>query len=548
MSLPRVSICLVLANTMLAIASLPLSAEDLPTNPGASAPQILAPRLIDAESARGLEAVLQAWIAGILGPELTPPPGRITIQPDGVAYRLALSLGAGSDAQSLTASLIPVEQDAWQLRDIRLPARFAWTGQLDGLRGALPAPTGPGQKVPPGPVRIEVRIANQNAEALIDPTLRTPSSLVADWRGIQIGTEMAGVWQVQQFETYRMRTLLVPQSDGRLDLRQDGSMTGWSRATSLPVADQAAKPPADKDQPGPDAISNGAVAVTIQRQESQTALTGLNGANLLTVVRGMAGIATLAAANLGAQDGQGGGSIEAPVRAAFRAILPALSDLARTARGSTRMEGIHVAAEGYDARFASASASMDLAAPDKLLALRLDLAIDGMELEGIPPLVAAYAPKSLELRQAIGGVPGGLVDLLGELLDAPSPAAEEQVKQKLNTLLFTQGGPTYALDLLSFDVGPARIRASGKASLPSPDAADVKARLSAAGLDALLTQVKSDREAMMVLPFLAILRQLARPVGDLLVWDVDWNQLSGKLLINGADMTSLAGPPRPPRR
>ena len=73
----------------------------------------------------------------------------------------------------------------------------------------------------------------------------------------------------------------------------------------------------------------------------------------------------------------------------------------------------------------------------------------------------------------------------------------------------------------------------------SPETWRGEAHVTATGLDELTAQAKTAPELQQALPFLVMLRGMARPDGAKLVWDVTSDGKSVK--VNGLDLSQMGG-------
>jgi hypothetical protein len=71
----------------------------------------------------------------------------------------------------------------------------------------------------------------------------------------------------------------------------------------------------------------------------------------------------------------------------------------------------------------------------------------------------------------------------------------------------------------------------------------MEGRLSATGMEALMGEAGKDPALQLAMPFLVMIRGLARAEGDRLVWDMAITK--DQALVNGVDVMSMAAQPPP---
>jgi hypothetical protein len=81
------------------------------------------------------------------------------------------------------------------------------------------------------------------------------------------------------------------------------------------------------------------------------------------------------------------------------------------------------------------------------------------------------------------------------------------------------------------------VAGTGRITITSPGAWHGEAHLAATGFDELATQARANPDLQQALPALIMLRGLAKPDGERLVWDIVSNGPS--LKVNGLDLSQL---------
>jgi len=94
------------------------------------------------------------------------------------------------------------------------------------------------------------------------------------------------------------------------------------------------------------------------------------------------------------------------------------------------------------------------------------------------------------------------------------------------------------IETLVIESGPLVLDGSARVRPLPGDAAGVDVHLTARGLDAMMTELQRNPQAMQILPMIFLAKGMAKPVGDTLVWDIGY--AAGAVTINGVP---LAQPP-----
>jgi len=177
-------------------------------------------------------------------------------------------------------------------------------------------------------------------------------------------------------------------------------------------------------------------------------------------------------------------------------------------------------------------------APGPILTLRLDIGLDGLRLPTLPPDIIAMLPQHIAISPVVTGVNAQAVTAI--LLNATTPGVNRQALMMQAMALLGQGGIEAGVQRLSVVLGPTRIVGHGVVRLIGGGKIAGTARIIATGFDALVQQVKQDPKAAKALPGLLLVRGLAKADGKRLVWLVSRHP-DGKLLVNGVDMSAMAG-------
>jgi hypothetical protein len=129
--------------------------------------------------------------------------------------------------------------------------------------------------------------------------------------------------------------------------------------------------------------------------------------------------------------------------------------------------------------------------------------------------------------------------LRAALADDPDTA---MLEQQAMALLATPGAEL-RIDPFSFDAGPLNVTGTARLVPLANGSFGGHVHVSATGMDALMARMQGDPQMAQAMPMLFIAKGMAKPNGQSLVWDIDYDQ-SG-VRINGAP---FGGPGKPSRR
>ncbi len=461
---------------------------------------------IDQDGARTLQQNLQSWFAGLLGPNIGATAQKLRVTAEDDHFRVALPFADASGDNEVNANVRPLDGGRWGIDALHLPAAARFTLQMPEAG----APTG--DKVP---TEFKLSIGTQASHAVLDPAFATPSSLDMDLGNLGLVTDSPRQHQEQHIDRYLARGTLTPH-DGRMDLVQQGTITGWRSASRV------------GDTP--------AMAFGADRIDASGRIDGIDrdhAAALLTAVGGL--LATLPPA-AAAQPGDA--ALSAPGRAALRALIQSVRGVINGMHGEETISGLHIAVAGQgEAAVKQMRFGIEGAAPDGMLHGSLDIAFDGVAVENMASEVTTLMPHHLELRPSISGV--SLADATALALDATDQDADPARLQAKALTMLAHGGVTFGMDTLDFDVGPADLHGHGQVLVRGPDDYQAKAHITAKGLDELMKQAQGNPSLQQALPFVAMARGFGRPEGDHLVWDI----VAGKdgLTVNGVPLGGSPG-------
>ncbi len=468
--------------------------------PGVASAQSVSP-----EQATALHQQLTDWLGGLLGPSVHLPPLPLKITADQDHYDLSWPIrGLNSTPSELavTATLIPLDGGRWSLKDVALPATGSFTA------------TAP--DTPNVPMKVEFSIGKQNTLATIDPSLATASTSHSEMHDVTVTVDAAQRRQEQHVDSYVGEGDLTPAKDGRLDLTLDGTMEGWKSAQQM----QSGAP----------------VATGVQTVHAVGRVAGINpdhASKLLAATGVLVGAMPPDAATTGTK------TVLPPLaKAQLRLLIAALQDVFTSVSFHETMDGVQLEMAGLGAATIK-HVQFDFGgdAPKGDLHTWLDFGFDGVESPTLPPKLATYLPRHFEIKPTLSGVPA---DVLRKL--AIDASEDDEAKYPVGpdiAAIFANGGADIGLEVLSFDLGPVKVEGTGQFTMVSPDDWHGRAHLSATGFDDLTKQARENADLQMALPVLVMMRGLAKPDGEKLVWDVVSD--GPKLTVNGIDMSALTG-------
>ena len=448
---------------------------------------------------QSLRAALGAWFA-------SPGPFDIAPAEGGFAVRVpaeAASFGLlGADQTMLTATARQTASGAWNLNDLTVASPL--------VLHAAGAPTS-----------FTLRIGKQNGHALLDASGSGDALAEGTADNIDLIVEpgrpgVPGPLMTQHFGHVVAQDRRTPVGNGRMDLMRVADATGWTMSEALPQ--------------GRLRLSGGALHLAGHVEALDTARFATASDLLLR----------LAAAWRHPAPNPPGTAPDRLNRDEARQLVEALRGIATSFQVEETAEGLSGAIGRQDFGVAHAGLGLAAEAPDGLLQLRLDVAIDGLALPALPPELAAYLPRHIALRPSLSGLDLGAATQL-----ALSVLREGGPPPALNGALFGPDGLVLALEGFAVDIGPAAFSGHGRLAMGQDHAISGTAVITASGLNALIAQLggkpggPADGALTQAMPMLLMLKGLGRPAGDQLAWNLDWRD--GHLRVNGTDMSALMG-------
>ncbi len=469
---------------------------------------------IGPDQAKALQQQLKDWLASLL-PGVTMPDTPLQITGEGDHYRVTWPI-PGLDSPggvAVTALVKPLDNGRWSIDALTVPDTANFTVTMpDAI-----------DKAAGGPTKVEMKVGKQDLHGVIDPALTTPSTMQFDARDLAVNTDSPTQHQEQRIDRYAAATRLQPTANGRLDLDLEATMEGWKSAARV----------------------NGDAAVAFGARQ-MNASGKINGVNRDRVARLVSSITTLIKTlPPGVLNNGDKTDLPAATRAQLHDLIGDLSDVLTSVRLQESVDGLQVEVAGMGGvGLQHLLVGFGGEAPDGRLHIWFDIGLDELNTPSLPPAMTAFLPHHFALRPSLSGVQ--TADITKLALDATAANADDKQLQPDIDAIFAHGGVDVGLETLAFDIGPAKVEGVGHLVALSEKSWRGEARLSATGFDKLTEQAKSTPELQQALPFLVMLRGLARPDGERLVWNIVSE--AGSLTVNGVDLSQLAGgKPRPKR-
>ena len=218
-------------------------------------------------------------------------------------------------------------------------------------------------------------------------------------------------------------------------------------------------------------------------------------------------------------------------------MLDALQDFASSMTVDETLEGLKVEAAGVPVTVTTAKLGLDAKSDKGRLQAAMDFGMDGIGFGDVGlGAMQALIPRQVALRPSVSNVDvAALTRMLQAMSEKKDPAQADIAA------MFAQGGLVTGLDSFSVDMGGARFKGQGKVTLVGPSAVGMTgtAQIVAEKFDALMQTIQSVPELAQGVPVMVFAKGIGRTVGDTLVWDVSYQD--GKALVNGVDLTAMAG-------
>jgi len=464
------------------------------------------------EQARTLEGQLRAWFASVAGPNLPIASSPIQVTPEGDHFRLTVPpAGAAMPVKGWPTFIVnarPAEAGRWTLDGLHMQSPATFTVDM-------PAPPAkPGEKAgPPVPTTYTVSYATQDGGGTWDPTFATPSVINTNSTGFQMVSDTAGVQQVTKMERAVSALTLRPVADGRVDVGMDVTGTGYS--LQMKVADPAA----------------GTSAMQVAARQVKVAL-GMAG-----VSRERSAQIIPALARLSPPAGAAPGAKTPPNPEAVRLLIQAMQGLASGVTMVEVLEDFTIAGTGFNFTSTQLRFTMDAKADGGFMAGSMDIGLDGLALPGMGlDTFADLLPQRIALRPIVSNVP---TQELLQLLQSSMEKPDGSPPPALVAALFSHGALKTGMESFAMDIGGASFTGKASVEVPSPNQASGTAQVMATNVDALLAKVQANPALAHAIPAIVFAKGIGRTEGGRMVWDMSFN--SGKLLVNGVDLTKMGG-------
>jgi hypothetical protein len=316
-------------------------------------------------------------------------------------------------------------------------------------------------------------------------------------------------------------TSLTPAQDGRLDLVSEATVNGWKSASQV--------------------AGGTPVAIGIDTMRAVGRIKGVNRDRVTALLTATGGLIGALPPDIATKEDKT--DLPAPARAQLRLLIDALQGMLAEMSLEESVDGLKVEVAGMGGLSVKHFLfGFGGEAPDGRLHTWLHIGLDELASPSVPPKVAAYLPHHIEIKPSLSGVL--TADLHKLALDATDEGADSDSLEPDIAAIFSHGGVNLGVETLTFDLGPAKVDGTGQVTLLSPDTWHGEAHLTATGFDDLTTQARTNPDLQQALPFLVMLRGVAKPDGKKLVWDIVSDGPS--VTVNGLDLSQLGSGGHPP--
>jgi hypothetical protein len=411
-------------------------------------------------------------------PQVTQSGADVTIQ-------LPLNGFVAPPAASADVVAHPTADGAWDVTSLTFPPTGALGTSIDQV--------------------VSYTIGEQTVRGRLDPTLASPSTLVANFGAITLQSVAGGRNSDQSIEHVAVDGTLTGAANGRINLRVRDLLTNWHAVLA-------------RDPGGPETESQ------VRRVEGHFSVDGLDrsrGSRLMTAVHALVGTTKTSPRQPDLSPAQRNG---------LRDILDATTGLLARFEADETFDGMKFNfGNGNAGTLGRIQLHVNGEAEDQRLNAGLGIEMDELTFAGVAADTAALLPHHVTAKSVLAGIPSG--PLLAWLRAATAPNADPAVLQRQVTALLNVPGARAAIESVAFDVGPLHVRASAR-FVPGADG-DVGADISVAatGVDALLAQVQGKPGVQGVLPMVFLAKGMGRPRGDSIVWDIALG--GGPITVNG---------------
>ncbi len=475
--------------------------------------------------AQTLEDQLRAYFSTMVGPDVPVERSPIRVIPEGDHFSLSLPLGgnttSGPTAPALLGEAKPIDGGRWALDHLHItsPATFTTTRKVPDSQGAAGIPKQGAAK--PGtakagatktvPVTYTLTYAEQDGTGTWDPSYATPSVINSNSRGFRLAASGLATQQITTLDQSAGTITLRPTGGDQVDLVMDVTGTGYGLTTK------------SMDAPEVDAQAQ-TVRVTGE-------VTGMSRDHASALIPALIRVGKLQ------QTGQPVVAKPSTDQAAIDALIQAMQGLASAMTLTETVDALQVHAGAFTGSFAQVRVGVDAKADAGFLTGRMDLAMDGLTLAGMPlgPM-QDLLPQRIALRPVVSHA--STKDLLQMLQTAMENPKGGPTQAEIDAL-FSHGGLKAGLESFAFDVGGASFTGTADIDVASPQQASGAGQVTAAGWDVLFTKIQGTPELAQGIPLMLLAKGIAKTAGDRLVWDITFRD--NKLLVNGTDLSQMAG-------
>ena len=460
---------------------------------------------VTAAQASQTEAQLAAWLATVFGPavKLDRP---VQLSPAGDHFDILapIPLGPGQGGLRITGTARPLDAGKWAVAGLHamLPATFT-------ISMPIPDKDADPKKAPAlVPITYKVTAASQDGGGVIDTTFATPSTWTTSAKDVEVTAE-GPLSQTSHIKATNSVTSLVPAGADRLDVRTEGTMTGYSMASA-----------AKADQP--------AIKVSMDTIRVNATLDGVSRSRSLSLTQATAALMTKV---LQTPTGQ---VPDVPPQMVL-AMLSALQDFASSMAIDESFEGLSVAFGDYEMTLDEAKLGMAAKTPDGLLQATMDIGAAGLELPNLPlGGMEELIPQRIALRPFVGGVAVADLSKIANTFSAGKEPSPEQL-----AALFSHGGVVSGLESMLLEVGGATFTGQAKLTVTSPDAMKGAGQITVENFDTLFKKVSGMPMLAQGVPVMIFLKGIGKTVNNKLVYDISFD--GAKMLVNDVDLMAMAG-------
>ena len=462
----------------------------------ATLPLLASPAAAQTAEASLLDA-LSLLSGGLLVPHDNPP----AVTHDGTVYRVRVPLPRLTEPPdaAIEAVATPLDAGAWDIAALTLPSPgvLPLAAQKAGAAGLL-----------------TYAIGQQAFHARVDPSLATPSPFKGRLGKITLRTENAPQHTDQTIEQYSMEGTISGDGHGRMNAHTAGTLSNWQITGG-------------SDKPS-DAFRLSVRAVSVRSE-----VDGLDRAranHLRTTAQSIQ-------ADRPAAAGQTPNfSLPPATRERLHAMIDDLGALLTRFDFDETIQGLHFESAGTKADIGSVRIGIAGDSRDNRVSARFDITLSDPASSMVPIEYASLMPRRVTIRPAISGIRSEA--LMQWLRDATAEGTDPAAMLTRTMALLNDPDAKAGIETLVIESGPLVLDGSARVRPLPGDAAGVDVHLTARGLDAMMTELQRNPQAMQILPMIFLAKGMAKPVGDTLVWDIGY--AAGAVTINGVP---LAQPP-----